>query len=213
MKKTVTKQPAPIGIIILAAGASRRMGTPKQLLKIGKQTLIERAIEVAQAVTNSKTVVVLGANAEKIKNSIQQNDTISIIINKNWYKGMGTTLQAGLPFLMKKEKQLAAVIIMVCDQPYLTREVLEELINTYQKTKVDIVAARYQGILGVPALFSKKMFSKLAQLNEEEGARKIIKRYKGKVGIIDFPAGIIDLDTPEEYQATITRLRQSKIIN
>lgn len=200
MKKDNLNKTDKIGIILLAAGASRRMGTPKQLLKIGKDTLIERAISIAKQIDNSQTVVVLGANADKIKPIIESDKTIDITINEDWQKGMGTTLQTGIQFLLKKTPALEAVIISVCDQPHLNKIILQQLITEFKKTKGEIIAAAYANIKGVPALFSKTLFPKLLTLNEDEGARKIIKNHEGKVLTIDFPKGEIDLDTPAAYQ-------------
>lgn len=205
MEKKVAFRKASIGIIILAAGASRRMGSPKQLLKIDNQTLIERAIAITQALANQQTVVVLGANAEKIIPFIPSLPALDFIINENWEQGMGTTLKTGLAFLLSKEMALSAVIVMVCDQPYLSTNKLQELIDTYQKTKANIVATTYNQLKGVPALFSKDLFNKLIDLDKDEGARKIIKRYEGKVEVVDFPEGIHDLDTPKAYQAYLAR--------
>ncbi len=190
----------PIGIIILAAGASRRMGTPKQLLKIDNQTLIERAIDLTQALDNQQTVVVLGANAEKISPYITQQATVEVIINENWEQGMGTTLKKGVEFFLAKPITYDAIIIMVCDQPYLTTKKLRELIAAYRDNNVAIIATIYNNIKGVPALFANSLFGKLKTLNKDEGARKIIKNYKGEIITIDFPEGIFDLDTPATYQ-------------
>jgi len=200
LKAKSIKQTELIGIIILAAGASRRMGTPKQLLKIDNQTLIERAINLTQALKSQQTVVVLGANAERISPHIPQQKNASIAINKNWMQGMGTTLKTGLDFFLAQEQKFAAVIVMVCDQPYLTAEILQALIDAHQQTKAAIVATKYNGIKGVPALFSSCLFPKLMELNKDEGARKIIKNYGGEIETINFPEGIIDLDTPRAYQ-------------
>lgn len=190
----------PIGIIILAAGASRRMGEPKQLLKIDNQTLIERAINLTQAIENQQTVVVLGANAEKISPHITQQATVEIVINENWKQGMGTTLKKGVEFFLARPIIYDAIIVMVCDQPYLTTRKLQELITTYRDNNVAIIATTYNNIKGVPALFANSLFTKLKTLNKDEGARKIIKNYKGAVITVDFPEGIFDLDTPAAYQ-------------
>lgn len=194
-----------VGIIILAAGASRRMGSPKQLLKIDNQTLIEKAIGITQTLANQQTVVVLGANAEKIIPLIPSLPALDFIFNEYWEQGMGTTLKAGVEFLLNKKRDLSAIIVMVCDQPYLTTKKLEELIDKFHRTKADIIATTYNDIKGVPALFSQKLFTKLIGLNKDEGARKIIKKYKGTLEIVDFPEGIYDLDTPKAYQAYLEK--------
>ncbi len=199
-----------IGVIILAAGASRRMGKPKQLLKIDNQTLIERAIAITQALEHQETVIVLGANAQQITPFIASRPALDFIINEDWEQGMGTTLKAGLSFLLNAEKDLSAVIVMVCDQPYLSAKKLQELIDKYRETKANIVATSYNNIKGVPALFSKKLFDKLLDLDKDEGARKIINRFKGEIEVVDFPKGIYDLDTPQAYQAYLEREANEK---
>lgn len=186
------------------------MGSPKQLLKIDNQTLIERAIAITQALDKKQTVVVLGANAEKITPFISAQPSVDYIINEHWEQGMGTTLKVGLEFLLNTEMDFSAVIVMVCDQPYLSTKKLQELIDRYHETKAAIVATTYNSIIGVPALFSKALFDKLISLDKDEGARKIIKRYKGKIEVIDFPNGIYDLDTPQAYQAYLDRKANEK---
>ena len=193
-----TKYPS-IGIIILAAGAARRMGQVKQLLKIAQKTLIERTIEAATSLENSSIVVVLGANAEKIKPIITAKK-VHWILNKNWSKGMGSSIKTGVHFLLSQNPNLEAIIISVCDQPYLNATIFNQLITTFQQTNASIVAASYEKIIGVPALFERTLFDKLQQLDGEEGAKKIIKNFSGKIATIDFPKGLIDLDTPEAYQ-------------
>lgn len=210
MEKKIAFRTERIGIIILAAGASRRMGKPKQLLKIDNQTLIERGIAITQALAHQETVVVLGAHAESIIPFIVAKPSLNFIINEKWGQGMGTTLKVGLEFLLNRAKDLSAVIVMVCDQPYLSTEKLQELIDKHQETKADIVTTSYNNIKGVPALFSKDLFDRLLSLDKDEGARKIIKRYEGKIEVVDFPKGIYDLDTPQAYQAYLERTTNEK---
>jgi molybdenum cofactor cytidylyltransferase len=189
-----------IGIIILAAGASRRMGQAKQLLKIDNQSLIERTIHTATAIENQQTVVVLGANASIIQSAIAPNKAIDTVVNTDWEQGMGTSLKRGLQFLLAKKPALEAVIVLVCDQPFLKTEILEQLIHQHVQHKAPIIATKYGEIKGVPALFDQSLFPTLLQLNKDEGARKIIKKQGKKVRTIDFPEGAIDLDTPEAYE-------------
>jgi len=200
MKNTIASVPPYIGVIILAAGASRRMGSPKQLLKIGQQTLIERTINIASGLDQKEIVVVLGAHAQRIKKVIPNQTGLSIIINKDWQQGMGTTLKTGMQFFLSKEKPPGAVLILVCDQPYLNLNLLKTFIATFQDSNAAIIAAKYKEVKGVPALFSEKLFSKLATLHKDEGARKIIHTFQGKMMTVQFPKGAIDLDTPEAYQ-------------
>ncbi|MEM1122712.1 MAG: nucleotidyltransferase family protein [Bacteroidota bacterium] len=198
-----------IGIIILAAGASRRMGTPKQLLKIGQQTLLERTIVLTKNLLNQKTVVVLGANASTIRRALTTESGVAITINEDWEKGMGTTLKKGMEYFSTKKEVFDAVMVLVCDQPYLTTEILQLLINKYIAIKSNIVASKYAGVKGVPAIFSKQLFPQLATLHQDEGARKIIKKYQGLIATVDFPGGEIDLDTPAAYQAFLEKYKEA----
>jgi len=197
-----------IGIIILAAGASRRMGQPKQLLKMTKQhTFVEHAILAAKGTICEQIVVVVGANAEAIQKvvALQQVPTV---VNKNWQAGMGTSLQTGLQFLLEQTPDIAAVIISVCDQPYLSTTVFNQLIDKYQTTNAPIVAANYGKKMGVPALLDRQFFPELLALQADEGARRIIQNNLSILATVEFAAGAIDLDTKAAYDAW--RQRMSK---
>lgn len=191
-----------IAILLLAAGASRRMGQAKQLLKITPtQTLIAHTIGLIQTIPCQQSAVILGANAALIEPVIA-TENIPIVHNPNWKKGMGTSVQYGLRYVLQQTPDLEAVLLLVCDQPYLTRELLQELINTYQYTQSPIIASKYENEqLGVPALLTKQFFPQLLALEEDRGARKIIQQHLHLVSTIPFPKGSIDLDTPEAYQA------------
>ena len=188
-----------IGIIILAAGASRRMGQPKQLLKMTQQhTFVEHAIIAAKGTTCEQIVVVLGANAAAIQKIVASHQT-STIVNENWQAGMGTSLQKGLTFLLEQTPDLAAVIISVCDQPYLSATIFNQLIEQYRSSDAPIVSANYGQKMGVPALLDQQFFPELLALQADEGARRIIQNNLSLVATVEFAAGGIDLDTKEAY--------------
>ena len=141
-----------VGIIILAAGASTRLGEPKQLLKFQNKTLITRAVEIS---TNSKcnnTVVILGAMAEIISKEIE-DFSIKICTNESWQMGMASSIKCGLDLLLSEQKNLNAVIILLCDQPFIDSKHIDQLLETFEQTNKDIVAAKYNNTSGVPALF------------------------------------------------------------
>jgi molybdenum cofactor cytidylyltransferase len=188
-----------IGIVILAAGESKRMGTPKQLLTFDNKMLINKAIDIAISTQLKSVVLVLGAFKVKIEANILQ-DEISIVENINWNEGMASSVRVGLEKLIEISPNIEGVVFMVCDQPYVTKEVIEGLINVQAETGFEAAASRYNGKIGTPALLLKSHFNALFQLKGDTGARKILLENSEKVAIVDFDAGIFDIDTPEDYQ-------------
>lgn len=187
-----------IGIIILAAGASSRLGTPKQLLEFQGKTLLRHAVETAIE-TNYKIVVVLGANFERTKAEIEDLE-IEICFNENWQNGMSSSLKTGLKEILQIAPNLSAVIIALCDQPFINSSMFNSLAKAFEKTNAPIVASEYAETIGVPALFSHSMFDELLNLSADEGARKIIKKHLASVEKISVPQAEIDIDTAEDYQ-------------
>ena len=190
------------GILLLAAGSSSRMGQSKQLLPIAGEQLLLKSTRVAMESEAEIVMVVLGANELAHRKIIEQLP-VEITVNTEWQKGMGSSLKQGLTQLLKIAPQLEAVLIMVCDQPLLTTNHLNELIHFYKKIKSLIVASRYSGTAGVPALFEKSLFEILLNVENESGAKKIIQQHIDVVQTVDFPDGKFDLDTPDDYKGFV----------
>lgn len=188
-----------VGLIILAAGASTRMGTPKQLLAYRGCTLIRHMAEVAIASSCQPIAVVLGAKAERIKPEISQLP-IQIVENQQWAEGMSTSIRVGLEALLAMNPNLDAVAIALCDQPFVSSPTLERIVEAYHLTGKPIIASEYSGTLGVPALFNRTLFSELMALKSTEGAKKLIKKHIHEVFSVPFPEGVIDIDTPKDYE-------------
>lgn len=190
-----------VAVVILAAGASTRMGKPKQVLPIQNETLLSRAIRSAKEVA-STVVVVLGSNHTEHQKSIHHLDVISAL-NPDWNVGMGTSIKCGVSYLNNNNPGTKAVIIMVCDQPLLTSGHLKKIIEEFHRGNSKIIASEYNGSVGVPALFDKSFFHELMQLDGTQGAKKIIHQNQNAVLAIPFPGGAVDLDTPEDYNTFI----------
>ncbi len=183
-----------IGLIILAAGGSSRLGSPKQLLRFDGQTLIRRAANAALESSCDRVVVVIGCRADEMKRELEDLP-VSIVENTEWQSGMSSSLRAGLKDVVSDD----AVVIMLCDQPFVTAEVLDSLIETHYKTGMPIVASDYGAMRGVPALFSKELLPELTVLTGDEGARRIIARHPEMVATVAFAAGAIDIDLSADY--------------
>lgn len=202
-KESVGKE--EIAILILAAGPSSRLGQPKQQLLIDGSPLLLRTVATALESNIGKVYVVLGYN-EETHHKLLSGCQVEIIVNSNWKKGMGSSLKAGLNFLLIQNNSLKGILIMVCDQPLLTSTHLQQLMLTFKQTKSDIVASYYTGTVGVPALFSKALFRELQLIADTEGAKMIIQNNLHKTSTVPFQDGAIDIDTPEDYE----RLLKSK---
>lgn len=189
-------------IIILAAGNSSRLGTPKQLLRYKNKTLLETATAEASLVPNAIIFVVTGANHDVIQNEAYTQSTI-ICYNGDWEKGMSTSIAKGLKELLTLHPDIQKCIFTVCDQPHLSSFVFKDLLNTYFETGKGIIASSYSQTLGTPVLFDKKYFDALLELKGQEGAKKIITRFSDDTASVLFEKGAVDIDTIEDYHNLI----------
>lgn len=190
-----------IGILILAAGASTRMGRPKQLLPWKHTTLLGNAIEQAEKVSHHIRVV-LGANSALIREKLV-NKPISIV-NANWQKGMGTSIAFGVSEMLKIQK-FEGILVMLADQPFVDAPYLTELLNHFTSSSHDIVGTNYDRSIGVPAIFRSNVFAALQQLNEDFGARALMRSYDQKTLGIDANGKTVDVDTTEVYDILIKK--------
>lgn len=193
------------GIILLAAGNSSRMGSPKQLLNYQGKTLLEQIIDTALEVFDkNKVIVVLGAHHHEISSAIKDKNILKSI-NEKWESGMASSIQSGLKTLLTSFTEMERCFISVCDQPYLKKEVFLEMQRLSHDSSKEIIVAKYADTLGVPALFSKKYFEKLMNLEGEQGAKKIIQQNMEDVETFTFEEGAIDIDTPSDYENLKTK--------
>jgi molybdenum cofactor cytidylyltransferase len=188
-----------IGIIILAAGASTRLGQPKQLLTYQGKSLIQHITQVAINSQCRPVVVVLGAYAASIEPYLTNLD-VHIIYNQHWSTGMASSIACGINAIQRISPEIEAILLMLCDQPFVCLNLIDQLVAGYQTTNCTIVASQYAGILGVPALFHKTLFSELLLLQGDMGARKTIRQHYSKCLSIPFSKGVVDIDTVEDYQ-------------
>jgi molybdenum cofactor cytidylyltransferase len=187
------------GIIILAAGNSSRLGRPKQLLPYHNNSLLRNAVEQSLAVPQSIVLVVTGASRETIETELD-SDQVMIRYNADWQTGMASSIKTGVSELLLQYPSLDALLITVCDQPFLDAGILNSLLSEYYATDKNIIASAYNDTLGTPVLFSKKYFGALQTLEGQEGAKKIILNHSGDIASVRFLKGGIDIDTDEDYR-------------
>lgn len=186
-----------IGIVLLAAGESARMGTPKQLLSFLGQPLVRHAATIALASECGPVAVVLGAGADSIQPALDGLDLL-VTINSRWSEGMGTSIQSGLMALANHP--VDAVILSLADQPLLTPRTYERLVRAFETTRRSIVTSEYSDTVGVPVLFAREHFAELMALPPDRGCKGVILRHLESAHRIPCPEAEADLDTPADYQ-------------
>ena len=185
-------------IVILAAGKSSRLGQPKQLLPFKGKSLLQHMIHTAGAVSKD-VIVITGANAFSIESDIKKSGARTVF-NKDWEEGMASSIRCGVMEIRTHLPELQAAIFMVCDQPFVTQQLLEDLIREQELSGKSIVASAYSDIAGTPVLFTENIFPELLELEGDTGARRIIAKIKERIATVSFPLGNVDMDTPEDYK-------------
>jgi molybdenum cofactor cytidylyltransferase len=173
-----------IAAIVLAAGSSSRLGEPKQLVRLGGENLLERAVRVAREVGCGAVIVVLGASAEVIRSRCSLGDA-RVLVNEGWEEGMASSIRLGVGALSGVD----GCVLMTCDQPAVTMEHLSLLM-----TANEVRASRYAGRNGIPAFFPAAEFGDLMELRGDKGARELL----AGVGFVELERGELDVDTWED---------------
>jgi molybdenum cofactor cytidylyltransferase len=180
--------------VILAAGPSRRMTVPKQLLPCGNSTLLGNALLAAQASACSRLMVVVGAHQDLIEREVRDR-RIEVVRNPDWMHGIATSVRAAVRAIAAAEAPVDAAVFLPVDQPLVSTSLIDRMIEMFTSTRKPIVATQIRGSLGVPALFAARILPELARL----GAQQTICKRVNRVKALPFPEGATDLDTPEDY--------------
>jgi molybdenum cofactor cytidylyltransferase len=185
------------GAIVLAAGSSSRLGRPKQLLRVGGETLVRRSARFAIEAGCKPVIVVTGSGADSVAAELAGLEA-SAAFNANWSAGIGTSLRAGLAAMLAPDPRIASTLVLVCDQPNLDAAILRRLLDAWKSGGKPMIACEYAGTFGPPCCFDCSMFSALAKIADADGAKSVLKSDLKSVETIPWPQGSIDLDTPED---------------
>lgn len=186
-----------IHVLVLAAGASTRFGSPKQLARIGDRPLLPLCVTRAVQVAGHAVTVVLGANAADIAPALRHS-SVAIAINRQWREGLASSIRTGLATVPGNADGL---LIMLADQPDVSHDDLGRLVAAWRAQPDSIAAASFSGQLGAPAVFPRWCFSDLMQLQGDRGARALLQRHLSRVQRVSMPSAAIDIDTPEDLLA------------
>ena len=184
-------------VVVLAAGASTRLGRPKQLEQVGGQPALQRVVSNAIAVAGSAVTVVLGAHAADITRMFQHSSA-AVLINRQWQEGIGASIRCGINSL---SQGCDAALLLLGDQAAVTASDLKRLIAAWNGQDTVLAASAYAGQLGVPAIFPRWSFTELLQLHGDQGAKAIINRHSSRVLRVPMANASYDLDTDDDVKA------------
>jgi molybdenum cofactor cytidylyltransferase len=194
-----------IAIVILAAGASKRMGSPKQLLSWENNTLLNYTIKQCLNSKASHVFVVLGSNHDLILKSLPKSSNNLIILNNTlWEEGMNTSIRLGIQKVL--DEKFEAALITLTDLPYIRTEHYNKLIETYQQSKQQIVVTKYKDTKGAPTIFNKQYYKELLELENDIGAKTVVNKHKNSLVTYNVNIPYLDVDTPENYQKLLDSL-------
>jgi len=192
------KDSSHISAIVLAAGASTRMGSAKQLLHLGGRRVLQHVLDNVRRSAASEMILVLGHAAEEIQSKLELKG-VQVVMNDDYRQGMGSSLKAGLSAI---DQQAKAALIILADQPFVRGETLDRLIAEHSRTKAQIVIPTYNGFRGNPVLLDQAVFAEVMALSGDIGCRAIFGNHLE--GIVKLPvddAGVLlDLDQQSDYQ-------------
>jgi len=180
--------------IVLAAGASTRFGSAKQLVRVAGRPLLHTAIAHAVEVAGAAVTVVLGAHAAELSPLLTHSQA-SIVLNRHWREGIASSIRVGVARL---PASCTAVLLTLADQAAVTGEDLKRLVGAWRRQPEYIVAARYGMTTGVPAIFPRSTFSELQLLRGDVGARHLLQRNPDRLVRVPMERAAIDIDTPED---------------
>jgi len=187
--------------IFLAAGASVRMGKPKQLLPAGHETVLERVLNEALKSDLDKVVLVLGHQAEEIRSTlgkILRHPKLKVIENRHYRQGMSTSIITGL---IEVEDTYDHVMVILGDMPHIDSSVINQLLHRYLDSRFPMGAVKAGKKRTHPVIFSRELYDELHNLKGDVGGRSLFRKYGSRVCLVEpgKPYDDRDLDTPEDY--------------
>ena len=193
--------------MVLAAGMSRRMGTPKQLLRIEGKTVLELTLGNVRASQVDEIVLVLGFAAEAVEKETPTSD-VNVVRNADYEQGMGTSLRSGLAAV---NQAASAAIVVLADQPFVQPATLNELMECHRGRRAQIVIPMFRGFRGNPVLLDRSVFAELRSLSGDVGCRAIFGNHTENIYKlpVDDPGILLDIDSREDFMALTNTGREN----
>ncbi len=194
-------------ILILAAGFSRRFGTPKQELKWGDKSLLEHVTEVAMQ-TPYLVHIALGHEANALEKLISHLHVNKLLL-RNYGEGMGSSLAEAIEKIISVSQPINGIILLLSDQPFINPSHLFNLVKNHKETGKSIVT-EFKDKEGPPTLFDKSLFNEIMNLTGDQGAKKILQNNSDQLLKLRFEKAAIDIDTAEDYDIALNELKHHK---
>lgn len=199
-------------VLLLAAGASSRMGAPKGLLPWGKSTVLEHILDQARKAGLENRVVVSGAHHHELL-AVARPAAIRVCHHPDWEQGMGSSLARGIAYVEEHFPNAGAVLVLLSDQPFVTAKYLREMLGASVASPSVMIASRYGDAAGVPALFPRAFWEELKTLPPGKGAKAFITSHTGQYEALHTGFPLIDIDTPESYQKALALAGSPSTLN
>ena len=200
---------AEIHAVILAAGASTRFGSPKQLVRIGGSPVLHQMISNAAFVAGRSVTVVIGAHAREIAPALRQS-AASVVVNRDWPEGLASSIRVAVE---SAPPRCDGLLLLLADQVAVTADDLKHLYAAWKRHPILIAAALYDGAPGLPAIFPRWTYPGLMELRGDRDPRQVIRRNIDQLVRIPMANASINLDTPEDLlsiEETVTRSEQAQ---
>ncbi|HEX6994612.1 MAG TPA: nucleotidyltransferase family protein [Gammaproteobacteria bacterium] len=197
MRVTARPTSPAVTAVVLAAGGSSRLGTPKQLARLRGRALLARAVDAAAAATGRPVIVVVGAAALRLRALVARSfpqSAVEVVYHAGWRSGLAGSLRRGLAAL---PDDAHAVLCVLSDQPLVDARSLSRLVAAWRRRPGRAAAARYSGRLGVPAIVPRRSFPALRALDGDQGARRVLAA-DPRVTAVEMPEAAFDVDTVED---------------
>jgi molybdenum cofactor cytidylyltransferase len=207
---TKSTRPSGISAVILAAGSSQRMGSPKQLLRLGPKLLLEHALDAVRSACVDEVILVLGFAAEEIRRTIA-TDGVTVVMNENYREGMGTSLRLGISSISPDAR---GAFIVLADQPLVRPATLDRMIAFHREHTPQIVIPTYRGFRGNPVLLDRTVFPELADTKGDVGCRVIFGSHTQGIHKlpVDDPGILLDADTINDLQKLEAMREPGKLV-
>lgn len=185
--------------VVLAAGASTRMGRPKALLPVEGVPFIERIVRSLERTRVDRTLVVLGHDADAMREAVAYLG-VETAVNPDYARGQLSSLQTAIRAL--EGEPVEAVLVHLVDHPFMESGLVDRMIERFRAEEKLIVVPRFAGRRGHPVLFSCKLFPEFLAAPPEAGAKPVVRGHPDET--LELETGeegvLIDIDTPEEYR-------------